>query len=630
MATAEDYAAWIIRNQGKKGTPEFEKVVAAYQAKIAGEDQARKPKQPKAGRSIGEAVLGAAETGLAMATGATTGMALRAAGTVSGVIDEVKAGTYGTPEAANRVEQAAMAGMQAGTYTPRSEAGRSYTEAVGEAADVLAPLGVVAPVTMPLQGAMAGAAPAARAIAAQQLPKAVQAVKGAGAKAGQMVESVKGKIGIEPSPFGKGTVGAAETPAAIQRRTVAESMPVPFTGESSLTRGQASREGPQLQFEKEAMKTPEGEALARRVENQTATTLKNFDYLIEQANPRDVMDIDIGKGVDRAIVNKAELAKKQINAAYKKADEAGQMADPVDTAQLATLLNNSIPDVATAPVIDTAVKRAIRLGIVAQDADGNLVPAPTSVRNVEAFRQSMNQLYDPTHKPNARAIGIMRDTVDAMTEAAGGDLYKQARKLRKDYAREFENVGIVADLLGQKRGTDARKIAYEDVFKKIILDSPLPELNKARRTLITAGPEGKQAWQDLKARGLQELVNKGFSQNQTDSAGNPIVLPSQLNNIIRSMDREGKLEGLYGKKQAQLIRDLGELSRDMMTAPPGLVNHSNTASAVRNMLIESGGMAFATGVPLPAIAATKQALKFVKNRQTAKRIQDALEPKAKK
>ena len=31
MASAEDYAAWIVQNADKKGTPEFETVVKAYQ-----------------------------------------------------------------------------------------------------------------------------------------------------------------------------------------------------------------------------------------------------------------------------------------------------------------------------------------------------------------------------------------------------------------------------------------------------------------------------------------------------------------------------------------------------------------------------------------------------------------------
>lgn len=31
MATADDYADWIVKNKAKKGTPEFDTVVKAYQ-----------------------------------------------------------------------------------------------------------------------------------------------------------------------------------------------------------------------------------------------------------------------------------------------------------------------------------------------------------------------------------------------------------------------------------------------------------------------------------------------------------------------------------------------------------------------------------------------------------------------
>ncbi|MEI6283064.1 MAG: hypothetical protein WCP82_10190, partial [Alphaproteobacteria bacterium] len=32
MATADDYAAWIVKNADKRGTPDFETVAAAYRA----------------------------------------------------------------------------------------------------------------------------------------------------------------------------------------------------------------------------------------------------------------------------------------------------------------------------------------------------------------------------------------------------------------------------------------------------------------------------------------------------------------------------------------------------------------------------------------------------------------------
>lgn len=41
MATADDYAAWIVQNADKKGTPEFQTVAAAYQDAKSGGDAAR-------------------------------------------------------------------------------------------------------------------------------------------------------------------------------------------------------------------------------------------------------------------------------------------------------------------------------------------------------------------------------------------------------------------------------------------------------------------------------------------------------------------------------------------------------------------------------------------------------------
>jgi hypothetical protein len=43
MATAEDYAAWIVKNADKKGTPDFEKVAAAYKEVRAQEQEGSSP-----------------------------------------------------------------------------------------------------------------------------------------------------------------------------------------------------------------------------------------------------------------------------------------------------------------------------------------------------------------------------------------------------------------------------------------------------------------------------------------------------------------------------------------------------------------------------------------------------------
>lgn len=66
MATADDYASWIVANQAKKGTPEFETVAQAYKlAKVETAPAAsQQAEQPEPRPSWGHQALGAAYEGM--------------------------------------------------------------------------------------------------------------------------------------------------------------------------------------------------------------------------------------------------------------------------------------------------------------------------------------------------------------------------------------------------------------------------------------------------------------------------------------------------------------------------------------------------------------------------------------
>jgi hypothetical protein len=254
-----------------------------------------------------------------------------------------------------------------------------------------------------------------------------------------------------------------------------------------------------------------------------------------------------------------------------------------------------------------------------------LIAQAKSIDDTELLRQFVNEATDWTNRRESLMARKINSAIDAGTEGKGGESYKAARKLRQDFANEFENVGLTAKLLSTKRGTDERVIAFDDVFDKIIINAPLEEMNKVRKTLLTAGPEGKQAWNELKSNTIRYIINKSLSTAQRDERGQALVSPDKLNSVIRSLDREGKLEGLYGKKQAQQIRDLGEIAIDIYTAPPGAINFSNTASALQVAL--DSVMTFGlTGIPAPAVTALREASKYVKNREVRNRVRQALQP----
>jgi hypothetical protein len=403
-------------------------------------------------------------------------------------------------------------------------------------------------------------------------------------------------------------------------------MPVPFTGPSGLTEGQRTRDFAQLQFEKETAKLGEvGAPLRERVANQTATLIQNFDAMVDRLEPIAVDPRDLGKAVDKAIVTKAEVRRREIRDAYDKARQAGELQAPVTLNDLATAAADVTRFEGVAANVAPIKREAIRLGVLVEDADGNLVPQAASLETTELLRQFVNKATDWTDKREGLMARTINSAIDAGTEGQGGELYKAARKKRERYANEFENVGLTQKLLSTKRGTDERQIAFEDVFDKVIISAPTDEMNKVRRTLVTSGPEGKQAWNDLRAATVNYIKEKSISASQRDEMGNPLLSPDKLNRTITSLDKEGKLETLFGKQQAQTIRDLGQLSIDIYTAPPGAVNFSNTASALQ-VALDSLLTFGVTGVPAPVATTLREASKYVKNRQTKARIKAALAP----
>jgi hypothetical protein len=98
------------------------------------------PPQPSA--SIPDKLLGGAEAGLSMATGATGGTLGMVGGAAKGAYDQITKGQFGTPAAADAIEKQAMAGARAMTYEPRTSTGQEYVQNIGE---TLAPLQAVGP-----------------------------------------------------------------------------------------------------------------------------------------------------------------------------------------------------------------------------------------------------------------------------------------------------------------------------------------------------------------------------------------------------------------------------------------------------------------------------------------------------
>ncbi len=643
MATASEYATWIVQNKDKQGTPEFETVAQAYQIaksneNVAATQAATTPAPSKP--SFGQQLIGAGETALTLGTAATGGLVGTVGGGLSELLQQAMAGKFGTREAAKAIEQRAAAGAERYTYMPRTEAGMEQVQALGQVAQALPPvLPGALPVGM-LGQTIQQAAPMAEVASLRGL-QAVQKGAQQTAQAAQRGKTiVQEALGMEPTTAtttgGRVSAGAAATPAELQRVATAQGLPVPV----ELTKGAASREAQQLAFEKEQIKGPLGAPLIQRAEENNLQALQNFDALIDMtgAQTAAIGPTATGNAVIDALSKGWQGAKAKTSAAYTKADKSPEALNPVDfsiprtlkygeqetTTTLFDYLNSKPTGVPSSAIPDTAKQYAVKLGIATKDDQGNLIPLDANVKQLEQLRREISAStdYDIVNK---RESAIIKSLIDETTKDVAGPLYAEARALREKQARKYEGRAVVANLLTTVKGKDDPKVAASEAFQKSILNATPEEVTFLRRVLLTSGKDGQKAMKELQGATIKHLENIATSGLQTDSMGRPIVSPAKLNSAVTSLDADGRLDIILGKQQAQTVRDLNEVVKYVQTVPPGtLINSSGTSMALMGAIAEAGATGAMTGLPLPAISLIRAATQQIKNNKTKARINQAL------
>lgn len=538
--------------------------------------------------------LGPAEAALATVSAPVAALA----GNVAGAVRTLTGGKYGTPEG---IEQGVKTGNKVAdalTYEPRTRTGQDLVHEIGKLFD---------------DSKLAGLPP----VIGNEIPgRVIRTLKDSSM---QMSDDIARSFEQAPKPgvAAMPGVGAAETEVSALRRERAASLPVPV----KLSKGQATRDFEQQRFERETAKDGKlGQPLREHFAENNEQILANFDAWLDQTGATAPDLYATGQSVDRALVTRAKRAKAQVNAAYDKAREAGEMQAKVPTDDLVSWIEENRSKARNAPVIATIEDELLRLKGAAKGEGGTLKPGSISINDMEELRKAVNEVMgaDPT---NRLFGGKAKQVIDSVTDGRGGDLYKEARAKRMGYAKEFEDRGIVAKLLKTKPGSEDRAVALENVFNHSVLSSSKDDLTFLQKMLQEGGPEGEQAWREIQGQTVQHLKQIATRTSARDVRGNPVVSAAALDRAIMDLDRKGKLDILFGKQGAQSLRDINDLAKDVYTAPPGSVNTSGTTSTLLDAM---------SHIPVigkyPAVAkALAMAKKRLQERQTKKRIEESLE-----
>lgn len=571
--------------------------------------------------SIGDQAVGALEALGTVGSAATTGLVSAAAGGFQAVAEQLLTGNFGTPQAAQAIEDAVAKGMAAGTYVPRTPAGQEAVGAIGEALQNLPP---VAGVTGTLANASSMAGPAAR----QALAAGAEAAGAARTAAAPVVAKVAGAVRSmagpsEAAPAGRaagGSVGAAGVDLGNLRQSLANELPVPI----QLTKGQRARTYAAQQAEEVLAKDAKvGDPIRQRYNDQRQQLVQNMDAFFDSTEAQLGELRDVGVAVDKTLRGALAKEKQRVRTLYKEAEKAGELEAPVTLNGIADFFNQNTAEAQVANVIGAARQKALNLGLVAEGADGKLVPRPVSLKTGELFRRSVNNLTndEPT---NIRFGAELKRLYDEATEAAGGDLYKKARKARREMAEQFELNELTRNLIGNKRGTADRAIAFEDVLQRVVL-SPATSKDSLRHVgvlLKKSGSDGAQTWRELQGATIRHLQERALSNVARDERGTPIFSAAKFDADIKALDRSGKLDYLFGNRGAEQLRTLNEVAKVVLNPVPGTVNTSNTATTLAAMM--DLFTASATGVPVPAVTGFKLVRDQIKDRKLRARVAEHL------
>jgi hypothetical protein len=536
---------------------------------------------PEPELSMREKISGAIETPLAFAANAVSGPITFLAGA-------------GGPEFQRKVADQIQ-------YQPRTQVAQDAMYNVGKAMEATK----IPPFMPGMQ-----LAPRTPQMASQAAPQVRAMANQAQAVATPPVNAMVNALRTEQKPAMVG-VGAAETGRALNRQVTAQNLRVPV----NLTRGQATREPGQQQFEIETAKTyPDGPGkplIDRQVETNQ-NILRNFDQYVEATGAENTGLLrPVGQVVDQALVNQANAAKKRVNDAYEKAKAAGETKALVPYESLVRYVNEQGPT--------TKDKLAPILGAV-EDQLAKNDPKGTGLVSIDAMEDIYKFINANAQEgtPNAVQGRQLKNLINASTEGAGGDLYREARQLRATFGRQFEDVGAVDKLLRTKPGTSDRAVAFEDVFKHSILDGSLDDTRNIALLLKKGGDEGQRAWRELQGQTIEYIKEQATKNIQRDARGNPVPSPAAMDRVVRNLDADGKLDYIFGKKGAQEVRDLRDTTMNVYSPVRGTANESNTSSALVRAL--QG----ASRSPIGQVPGVRAVADIAKEREISKQVIEAL------
>jgi hypothetical protein len=395
------------------------------------------------------------------------------------------------------------------------------------------------------------------------------------------------------------------------------------------TRSQLTRNPADVRYESDTAKHPIfGEPFQEKYAIQNNKLRQNLQAEVDNTGAEFVglPSADFGKTVISEPFKKYKSDRyQQVSDAYTAADLAGETAQPVSYNNITNFIESETKNRPTKKS-ENPLYALVEEEIKANDPNGT---GQISIRQMEDIRKLIIDEVDPQKKGSVRLGKKLKENIDKATENAGGDKYKEARSLNTKFNEDFEDIAVIRDINRNKKGLSDRVIPYEQLADKLVFKGPGSDLKSVLSTFEKMGPEGQQIIKELQGYTADKIMQEATKNVQLDVNGKPYVSTAALNRIVNELEKNGKLEMLFGKKGAERYSTLKDVTKELQTVPKDTTNPSGSAASIAAMLLESGVQFGVSGIPAPIVSGATILKNKYDTRQKLKKANEYANPTVK-
>jgi hypothetical protein len=412
--------------------------------------------------------------------------------------------------------------------------------------------------------------------------------------------------------YGNMPLDNVNTPVVL-RHLEGDSLPVPVR----LTEGQATGDLVKISKEQNTRGTPEGQALAYRLNEQNKALVDNVPEIRQKAAPNvyATRTIESSEALIDAYKTLDADRSAKITDAYKKLEDANGGTFPVDGVQLAknadALLSKKLKTNFVPPEIAADLKR-FREG------------EPMTFEQFEALRTNL-----------AAEIRKAERSGDGNRSMASSLVYQALEDLPlQGSAAQLKPLADTARSLAKSRFDALKKdpaykaavnetVPADKFFDKYVIRG----VNKNVNTMVETLGRDSVGHQHIKAGTINWLSDKA---GIVDGKGN--FSQANYNKALKSLDDVRNYQEIFDPETQLQLKTLGNVANYTQFQPRGsYVNNSNTlvgylankAAGGAEALGNVAGLKFVGGYPIGS-----EARKFIRSRKEKAAVEKSLEPGA--